>query len=307
MLDTQLAASLLGACAPGTHVLLVGDPNQLPPVGHGAPLRDLIAAGAPCGRMSEILRNAGMIVHACARIKDGLPFEAESHATPSPSPTRNLFLVEAASPQQQADELERLLSSALPGQGLDPAWDVQVLVAVNESGPLSRKAVNARLQALLNPDGERVGANPYRVGDKVICLKNGMYEAHGEAAEPQHWLANGEIGRVLAVEPKRAVAEFDGGRQVMLFLGDDGAGKFDLAYAITAHKSQGSEWPAVVILLDASNGAARVAGREWIYTAISRAKEACVLVGRLGVAHMMAKRPSLETRKTFLKELLNSQ
>lgn len=334
MLDTDLAADLLRACAPGTHCLWIGDPYQLPPVGHGAPLRDLIAAGIPNGHLTEIRRNAGMIVHACAAIKDGKSFEAVTErANVDPAAGRNLWHIEAAEPAQQIEQLISLYDGIKRAGRRDVLWDVQVLVATNKSGDLGRKAVNDRLQAELNAGGDRAEGNPFRVGDKIICLRN-HWVIGSDPKRPlevdrgtEHYLANGEIGQVIAVAPKITAARFGGpDRFVRIAMGkaagggddagagasgggaDESAGRgcnyFDLAYGITGHKAQGSEWPIVVLLIDAAPGARYVCSREWLYTSLSRASALCVTIGRRGVMEQMARRPTLEKRKTFLKELL---
>lgn len=323
MLDTSLLASLLDACAPGTHMLLVGDPNQLPPVGHGAPLRDLIAAGVPCGHLTEVRRNAGLIVQACAQIRQGLPFEV--------GPPGNLEVEERTTPEAQAGCLESVidrLRSAISGPGggdLDPVEDIQIITAVNRNGLLSRDSLNKQLQAQLNPNGDGHTGNPFRLGDKVICLRNGTYQQDPDSIDDEEetndpnpccWVANGEMGRVVEVRPRQVSIVFSKpNRHILVPIGRSSGGDqdeagggsdFELGYAITGHKSQGSQWPVVIVMLDASPGAARVAGREWLYTAISRAEKHCVLVGRQAVAHQMAKRPALESRLTFLRELLTS-
>lgn len=331
MLDTDLAADLLRACVAGTHVLWIGDPYQLPPVGHGAPLRDLIAAGVPNGHLVEIRRNAGMIVHACAAIKDGSSFEVVTEQSAvDPANGRNLWHIEAAEPSDQIRELLALYDGIRRAGRRDALWDVQVIVATNKSGDLARRAVNDRLQAELNASGDRAIGNPFRVGDKIICLRNhlAMGGNPNSPLEParnvEHYLANGEIGRVVAVASKQTAALFTGpDRLVRITMGKQAAGgegeengdsgssetngrgcNFDLAYAITGHKSQGSEWPIVVLLVDGSPSARFVCSREWLYTVLSRAGTLCVTVGKRSAMEMMARRPSLERRKTFLRELL---
>ena len=310
MLDADLAASLLSACGPGTHVLLVGDPYQLPPVGHGAPLRDLIAAGAPRGHLSEIQRNAGLIVRACASIKDGKHFETCDRFDPAAG--LNLKHIEAAEPAEQLLELEKV-HAAFSRSGRFVGFDCQVIVPTNKSGDLGRHEVNRHLQALLNPGGVSAPPNPFRVSDKIICLKNGWHPQ--ELTNLEAYVANGEIGQVVAVHPRVTHARFSSPHRVIRIPmgkpkeddqdGEGGAGcDFDLGYAITCHKSQGSEWPCVIILADPSPGARRVCSREWIYTAISRASQLCITIGREGVLQQMTARVSLEKRKTFLVQEL---
>ncbi len=317
MLDTDLFASLLDACAPGSHLLLVGDPYQLPPVGHGAPLRDMIASGVvPVGLLTEIRRNAGSIVRACAAIKDGQRFDVDD--VPNIEAGKNLYMIECVDPVRQVESLIALFASSFLA-GLNRVWDVQVLVPTNDSGSLGRKELNQRLQAEFNPTGERCEGNPYRVGDKIICLRN-----HWALSERQHgpqqevYVANGEQGSVEIVQAKHTVAAFaNPARVIRIPHGkpqqsheNDEAGSnsdFDLGYAITCHKSQGSEWPVVIVMIDAGPGARRVCSREWLYTAISRASHLCVLIGREGVAQQMTKRPALDRRKTFLAELLRAK
>lgn len=338
MLDTSLASSLFEACCDGTHVLLVGDPYQLPPVGHGAPLRDLIAAGVPCGELSEIRRNAGKIVEACAAIKSGRRFETSDRYDPETGD--NLRHMETAEPAEAVETLRGILRQFSASGKFDPIWDVQVLVAVNEKSELSRVALNKLLQGELNPAGRQEKGNPFKVGDKVICLKNSWMQlvefdgpqvedaadytvvrGDGDGEVVEVFLANGEIGRVLAVGPKLTIARFESpDRTVKIPMGKirpedreegqdgteiKGAGNdFSLAYAITGHKSQGSEWPCVIVMAD--KGAGFVACREWNYTAISRASRLCVLIGPRAVVDRQCKRVSLTRRKTFLKELLQA-
>lgn len=341
MLDTNLAADLLSACAPTTHVLWIGDPYQLPPVGHGAPLRDLIAAQVPNGELSEIRRNAGMIVRACASIKDGASYETTDK--PDPSAGINLWHIEADQPVAQVQRLLGLYRdfkrAAADGKETFRSkqhllWDIQVIVPTNKSGELGRRAINDLLQTELNATGAKCDPNPFRIGDKIVCLKN----QHLPAADPDDlpaatgvecYVANGDIGHVLHVEQRLTVAQFSTPTRVVRIPmgkqreGDDegtaggnggSAGEsegrggrgcdFDLAYAITCHKSQGAEWPVVIILGDASAGARRVCDRNWLYTAISRAGQLAVTIGRRGVLEQMARRQSLDKRRTFLVELL---
>lgn len=371
MLDTNLAADLLEACGDGTHVLLIGDPYQLPPVGHGAPLRDMIASGVvPCAELTEIRRNAGMIVHACAAIKDGKRFETTEKVDFESG--ANLRLIETNDEQSTLDTILALLRHFRAGGKLDAVWDVQVIVAVNAKSRLGRLSVNRVLQAELNPTGHRAPPNPFRVGDKIICLKNSSMQlvvlSHGcdsdaarrDAAsyEPmrdlihggtrEEFVANGEIGRVLAAGPRQTIARFMSPDRTILIVhgkgkgsggsgsgsgggdaasaststdsseapGSDQAGggsdpetssagcDFDLAYAVTCHKMQGSESPVIICPIDSYAGARRIATREWHYTAISRARTLCLLVGQRGVIDAGCRRVSLQKRKTFLKELL---
>jgi AAA domain-containing protein/LAGLIDADG DNA endonuclease family protein len=260
MVDTGLAASLLDALPAGAHVLLIGDIGQLPPVSHGAPLRDMIAAGVPYGELTEIRRNAGAIVHACAAIRSGKPFDTGD----------NFVHAEWAKPASILDEMIQQIMLAA-GRDFDPIWDVQVLCAVNAKSELSRKKLNELLQNQLNPSGRQEEGNPFRVGDKVICLRNGLNSLmqmrqddpprgtgvpapHVQAYEDapggaETFVANGEIGRVLAVAPHLSIVRFAHPERIIKAFAkrpkdddeeeEDGAEdrtRFSLAYAITVHK-----------------------------------------------------------------------
>jgi len=375
MTGSTLMADFLDACAPGTHVLLIGDSHQLPPVEHGAPLRDMLEAGIPHGELTEVRRNAGQIVHACARIKAGEPFETADKIDLVAAPPRNLKLIEPRDDAHATELLTQVLG-LLPRYGFDPVWGTQVICARN----VVRKALNALLHPLCNPDGQAGGPrNPFRVGDKIICLRNSKmhrvvplgafpeatagallqqaanYQVvmkvpddspddaawrqledpddararKAKAAEPEEvYVANGEIGRVVAVGPHLAIARFgdEGSGAASLVKipigrqgekeqedaegepdGDEGgeAGKgcqFDLAYSITVHRGQGSEWPCVIVMADASGGG--IADRSWWYTAISRASKLCIVIGKREVLDKQRARRGLVRRKTFLVEQL---
>jgi exodeoxyribonuclease V alpha subunit len=317
MIDTDLMASLLRARAPGTHILFVGDTNQLPPVGHGKPLADMIDAHVPTGELRDIRRNAGTIVRACAAIRDGRRFQPDPILDPSSG--RNLLAVPTRDTATAADKIVKLINDIGDHTGLDRLWDVQVVVAVNRNSALSRTALNARLQHELNPNGRGAKSSPFKVGDKIICTKNHMVfldivDRSVDAGGGKAMVCNGEIGVVTGVESRLTYATFDAPRRHVKIPrgasgdgGDDGADSdarchFDLAYAITVHKSQGSEWPVVIVALDDCYGSRMVCDRAWIYTAISRAKRACFLVGRVDEAYRMIGRQSIDRRKTFLSE-----
>jgi exodeoxyribonuclease V alpha subunit len=353
MVDTSLMCSLFAARAVGTHILIVGDTNQLSPVGHGAPLRDFIAAGVPCGELTEIWRNSGSIIKACQSIRFHNRFEAAPRIDLAAEDPQNLYVVRAGKPEEQVDRMLAGIGAA-KATGLDPVWDVQILVPVNEKSPLARKALNERLQRELNADGEAASGNPFRVRDKIVCLKNGWlmleesflegvrdrpivdssgdmttYELENGDHLPvteagQVYVANGELAAVSSVtgklttanltSPQRVVCIPRGGKKDKEAEGEESsegqksAGcQWDLGYALSTHKSQGSEWPVVIVMLDEYAGARRVCSREWIYTAISRAKKLCLLVGKKHTGDAMCRREALSRRKTFLVEQIAEQ
>jgi len=343
MCDCSLMASLLAAIGKGTRLLLVGDVNQLAPVGHGAPLRDLIAAGIPYGELREIRRNSGRIVQACAEMRDGSVFRDSTAIDIDAG--ENLKVVAANTPAQQIERMFAAIEVA-GRDGCDPIWDVQVIVPVNARSPIARKALNKMLQARLNPNGQQASGSPFRVGDKVVCLKNQytpISTDYGDDNELQKndngkiFVANGEQGEVLQVATKKTIVKLSGPTRYVLIprgveskspagegdgegsesgdadggdSGKSGTGTgcdWDLAFAVSCHKSQGSEYPITIVMVDEYPGAKMVCDRSWVYTAVSRAKRLCLLIGRKYTADMFCSHMNLANRKTFLVELIKSE
>ena len=304
MLDLSMMLSIFKAAEKGCHILLVGDTNQLPPVGNGAPMRDMIAAGLPFAELREIKRNSGGIVEACAAIRDSDPWIQFTRMAGT-----NLHLHNLQTPAKKIERMIDLIRKT-EQQGADPIWDCQVLVAVNESSPLSRKKINEVLQDELNP-GQRSTRTIFRVGDKAVCLKNGIYKSH--LAQTETYVANGELAQVLAIDETTVVMQLDSpAREVAVSIrkSDEGASpiaNWDLAYALSVHKSQGSEFPNVIVMLDEYPGARMICDRAWIYTAISRARDTCHLVGQPELAERFCLVSKLLERKTFLSELIRRE
>lgn len=315
MNDTDLMARILRARSVGSHVLFVGDINQLPPVGHGAPLRDMIAAGVAYGELREIKRNSGGIVEACAAIRDNVQW----------TPGDNLILDHQNKAENQIASLLRWLDEAKK-QGIDPVWECQPVVAVNEKSPLSRKELNKILQQRLNTQ-PGIDGIPFRLKDKLVNTENGYFSlvesksTDGDVVKNQKgevYVANGELAKVIHLDGKVVFVELQSPHRVVSFNlgrvsqkketdGDDSSESgngctFDLGYALSVHKSQGSDWPWVLPLLDDYPGATRVCDRSWLYTAISRAKSKCILIGTKHRADSMCKVSSISKRKTFLRE-----
>jgi exodeoxyribonuclease V alpha subunit len=342
MIDAGLMSSLLAARAKGACILFVGDVNQLPPVGHGAPLRDMIDAGLPYGELTEIHRQAAksMIVRHCVQVRDGNPLERKEAGSPEAIRQSHIDDGDNVWWIDDRDQSAAMLATLdhCRTLGFDPVWDCQVLVAVNAKSELSRKNINKLLQEYLNSN-EAVKGCPFRVGDKVVCLKNGNYkrvdsrdnepldidsfvggegEEPGESPPAEIRVANGDLGEVIEIEPKSMLvrlavgnhtvrvprgkaAENDGSEEDGKEATDTGC-QWDLAYGLTVHKSQGSEWPVVIELIDEYPGAKRICSREWWYTADSRAKKLLVMIGKIDIKDQLRRRVALGDRKTFLAE-----
>lgn len=266
MLDLPTADSLAQAIAPGTRLLFVGDVDQLPSVGPGAVLRDVIESGViPCVRLRQIFRQAArsLIVTNAHRINAGeLPVWGGSAGADA-----DFFIVERRDPDRARDTVIELVASRIPDRfGLDPIRDIQVLTPMNR-GPAGAVLLNQALQAALNPRGEALvrGARTYRVGDKVMQLRND-YDKN---------VFNGDVGLVVSIDPEESgmVVRFDE-RDVALEAAD--LDDLVLAYACTVHKSQGSEYPAVVIPLLTAHFV--MLNKNLLYTAVTRGKRLVVLV-----------------------------
>jgi exodeoxyribonuclease V alpha subunit len=328
MPDLGLMASLLRALSVRSHLLLVGDEEQIPPVGSGTPFVDLQPV-LPIASLTEIRRNSGDIVRVCKLIREEGRIEFSPQLDEANG--HNLPLYHAVE-GDIADVVENLVE-AIRSQ-VDPVWDCQVITPCNKGSLHSRRELNLRLQQQLNPTGERVKGNPFRVGDKVICLKNGDYQTGKKIEMPDGKqqaetcrVANGELGRVDAIEGGRMfVTLFYPDRQVVVPVqaakqdeeervgdsddSDDGSkglvGDWDLAYAISIHKSQGSQWKYVIFVIDPTSRASRLMSRQLVYTAISRAQNATLCVGEAHVAQKAIRRDGLAGRKTFLTQKIRA-
>jgi len=293
MIDVLLARSLLEAMPPGAALLLVGDADQLPSVGPGQVLRDLLESGAvPSVRLTEIFRQAAesRIVVGAHRIRDGhLPDLTNPPGT-------DLFFFDAKEPEDAARRVVEVVSERIPRRfGLDPTRDVQVLVPVHR-GPLGARALNEALGKALNPGGSpRVSrfGQELAPGDRVMQVEND-YDKE---------VSNGDLGVVTAVDLDEGElrVSFDGREVTYAF---DELDVLQLAWATTIHKSQGSEYPAVVIPLGMTHYA--MLERNLLYTAVTRGKKLVVLVGDRRAVAIAAKRSSAGRRVTRLEGLLRS-
>ena len=293
MVDVVLMNQLLRAIPNHAAVLLVGDVDQLPSVGPGAVLADLIGSGAvPTVRLTEIFRQAAasrIIVNA-HRINAGRLPEPKA---PSDR-TSDFYLIPCEAPEQVQERLLRVVTQRIPERfGLDPVAEVQVLTPMNRGG-LGSRALNVALQERLNPSAEpritRFGWT-YAPGDKVIQLVND-YDKE---------VFNGDIGRVLDIDPEEGLVRvgFDG-RTVEYELGE--LDELSLAYATTVHKAQGSEYPAVVIPLAVQHYT--LLERNLLYTAVTRGRRLVVLLAEPKALAMAVKRVGSHKRLTKLRERL---
>lgn len=308
MIDTGLMCSLFAARKKGCHMLFSGDPHQLPPVGHGAPFRDMLEAAIPQGHLTEIHRNAGTIVRCCKSIREDRKLTLAEEIS---LPHDNLCVAPTTKPEGTIRQIQSLLTHAW-GRGFDPIDDCQVIVPINEKSEVSRKRLNPLLQGHLNPNGETCERAPFRCGDKIVCKSNSRMPAADDCPpdeiddEGKVYVANGEQARVQSVSPGFSVAALNSPPRSVVIPhvqseGDEaGKSNWELAYAISCHKSQGSQWPVVIVVIDDSGAARKLCDSHWLTTAISRAERYCVLVGRESRARDFVRKSGLWKRRTFL-------
>ena len=264
MVDLPLMVGLLHALPPPPFSLvLVGDADQLPSVGPGQILRDLVDSGVvPVVRLERVFRQGrdSGIREAAARIHAGqVPDSGEIAGYD------DCYFLAREDADHARQTVVQVAAERLPAKGFDPRVDVQIL-APTRRGPLGTEALNKALQERLNPTGEAAkrGDKELRVGDRVICTKN-RYDVE---------VFNGDVGFVTAVGTVGIEIDFDG--RVVPWGWDD-LGMIELAYAITVHKAQGSEYPAVILALHPSH--ALMLRRNLFYTAVTRAKRFLCVVG----------------------------
>jgi exodeoxyribonuclease V alpha subunit len=266
MLNLRLIEVLLDGLAESTHVVFVGDADQLPPIGAGKPFEDLIASeAAPVVRLTQIFRQAArsMITTAAHEINHGRP----PHLEPGPDQDHDFFFIERATAERALETVVEVVAERAPGKfAVDPIREVQVLAPMYR-GPVGIDALNERLQAELNPDGKPALKERFRIGDRLIQTRN----SH------ELGLMNGSIVFLRADDPdeETIVVDTDDGGSLVIPYGETAT--LRLAYAISVHKAQGCEVPVVVGVCHRSHS--RMLNRPLLYTAITRARNSCVLVG----------------------------
>ncbi len=294
MIDVPLMAQFLGALPLGAHLLLVGDADQLPSVGPGMVLGDLIGSGVvPCMRLTEIFRQSAdsRIILSAHDINAGHVPDLK------PRKDGDFFFLEHPDPDDIRRTIVDLVRTRLPARyGFNAAADIQVLTPMNRNS-LGTRELNQALQAALNPPSEtkyeveRFGIT-FRVGDKVIQTQNN-YDKE---------VFNGDIGiiTVIDTEPVKLRVRFEANKLVDYEPGE--LDELQLAYALTIHKSQGSEFPCVII--PASMQHFVLLERSLIYTAVTRARKLVILVGDPKALTLAVKKQETRKRHTGLREEL---
>ena len=306
MVDLTLFQALLKAVTPGTRLVLVGDVNQLPSVGPGQVLRDLMMSEAfPMVVLQKIFRQASesdIIVNA-HRINRGEQIALDNKS-------KDFFLLERADVNVIYKHMIQLIREKLPGYVKATAYDIQVLTPMRK-GSLGIERLNPILQQYLNPPspGKRehaVGETIYREGDKVMQIKNNyqleweIVSKYGIPIDRGLGVFNGDMGRIVEIQEAASslVVEYDEHRRVTypFTLLEE----LELSYAITIHKSQGSEYPAVIMPL--LGGPRMLFNRNLLYTGVTRAKQCVTILGSSQVVREMIDNESENRRYTALTE-----
>ena len=306
MVDIHLMHALLSAIVPGTRLILVGDMNQLPSVGPGSVLRDMIRSKAfPVVELTRIFRQASEsdIVVNAHKIHAGQTVSLDNHS-------RDFFFLQRNDVRVIQKVILTLVSQKLPKYTDARPQDIQVLSPMRK-GPLGVECLNEILQRYLNPPGpdkaEREnGRGVFREGDKVMQIKNNyqleweIRGKHGIAAQRGMGVFNGDLGVITSINSfgELLTVEYEEGRFVdYTFKQLD---ELELAYATTIHKAQGSEYPAVVIPL--LGGPKMLMTRNLLYTAVTRARKCVVLTGSADTFQAMIDNQTEENRYTTLSQ-----
>lgn len=299
MIDSLLMASLVDALKPGTKLILVGDSDQLPSVGAGNVLSDIIESGAcPVIKLDTVFRQAeeSMIVVNAHRINNGkYPLYNVKN--------KDFFFIDCNGAENIAEKVNLLVSDRLPkAYGYNPMTDIQVLSPMKKSVS-GVNNLNKLLQDTLNPQNGKKNEKVFptrtlRVGDKVMQMRNNydlLWRRVGKTEEGSG-VFNGDFGFIRAIDEESLSVIFDDDKEVTY--SNNMLDELELAYAITVHKSQGSEFPVVV--MPVFSGVPRLMSRNLFYTAITRASKCVILLGNRIAAQKMVDNDFEECRYTSL-------
>ena len=289
MIDVKLACELLSALPDSAVVVWVGDTDQLPSVGAGSVLGDLIKSGVvPSTRLDFIFRQdtSGLIVTNAHHVNAGEPLEVRQGDT-------DFYFMRCEDPEMCVRRAIEFMTTRIPRKfGMDPLQDVQVLVPMRKN-VLGTDNLNVELQKALNPEGDAIirGGSMFRVGDRVMQLRNN-YDKD---------VYNGDVGFIKAVNPadRTMIVGFDG-RPVRYDTAD--LDELVLAYAMTIHKSQGSEYPAVIVIMHTQHYV--MLQRNLLYTAITRGRKLVLLMGVPYAVDQAIKTNTVRERRTSLADKL---
>jgi exodeoxyribonuclease V alpha subunit len=291
MLNLRLIEVLLGGLAESTHVVFVGDADQLPPIGAGKPFDDLIDSGAaPVVRLNLIFRQAArsMITTAAHEVNHGEPPRLE----PAAGQEHDFFFIERTGPERALETVVEVVAERAPARfGVDPIRELQVLAPMYR-GAVGIDALNERLQRRLNPDGRPALGERFRIGDRLIQTRN----SH------ELGLMNGSIVFLREDDPEEEaiLVDTDDGGELLVPYAETAT--LRPAYAISVHKAQGCEVPVVVVVCHRSH--ARMLTRPLLYTAITRARSGCIMIGDRGALAMAVRRDDGGGRHSALAERL---
>jgi exodeoxyribonuclease V alpha subunit len=286
MANLELLVTLLRAVGPEMHVVLVGDADQLAPVGAGKPFAELVETRAvPVAELTHIFRQAAgsMIVRGAHAVRRGEPpsFVAAENLR------RDLFLIERDDPRQALDEITSLVTQRLPQHyGVDPLTDIQVFAPVYK-GALGIDAINTRLRHALNARGEPILGGRLRIGDKLMLSGRNLHDVG---------LMNGTMLRLLEYRDEKLMVSADG---LLVELPEEEAPRLQLAYACSIHKGQGIELPVGIVVAHPAAGPYFLR-REMLYTAMTRAKVATLVIGRRAILARAAATPDTSRRYSRL-------
>ena len=306
MVDAMLFASLLRALKSRTRLIMVGDTDQLPSVGAGNVLHDLLASGkVPSVELTEIFRQAAeslIVMNAHSIIHGELPELRDKSS--------DFFFMYSENETESLKLAISLCKTRLPkAYGYDPLDDIQVL-CLSRIGTVGTELVNRELQAALNPPSkdkremamfDRV---VFRDGDKIMQTKNDYDVEWRRGAEKSHGIFNGDIGKISGTDRVNRKCDIDFEGRAAQY-DSDMLKNIEHAYAITVHKSQGSEYPAVILLLP--NYLNRLSYRNLLYTAITRAKKTLVVIGTDTKIEQMVRNDRREERYSCLAPMLEDR
>jgi exodeoxyribonuclease V alpha subunit len=292
MLSVRLAEALFGAVGPRTHVLLVGDVDQLAPVGPGRVLDDLIESDSvPVVRLTEIFRQAArsLIVRAAHAVNAGTP----PPTVAGPGDVRDFFFIECADPSAIFREICDIAAARLPARyGFDANREILVLSPMHK-GPIGVHAFNEELRRRLNGDGTPIAAGRFRLNDRFVQRKN----------DHEHQLMNGETGIFVHDDPERERVTLQGDDGRVLTLPYGACETLELGYCLSVHRAQGSQNRAVVMPISPAHHV--MLTRNLVYTGLTRAQEIAVLVGNRRALVQATSRVDAARRFTRLSQLVS--